>query len=346
MGRSTADRASASRLPPDDEVFSRALAQAERGELDLAASQLLLKGTGRRDRSEQLFAAASRLRDERLGRQISLVAHIHMVTPCEVDPSCRYCSLSSTVRSVQAERTELSESALLRAVRYAEGRGVRSIVLVGGTSLRGSDELVRERVRAVRRITDIDLALDVGPSLSSETLEWLKDQNVRTIYCSVETTEPRAFRRAKPGDDLEARIAHDALVDRQGMALGNVVMNGLGTHEDLLRAILFLRRFPRLTYLYISTFHPVRGTPWARHRPASLRTSLRALALARFVFPGVHLGLAEVEVEDPGSVARVSSQLAAGGGNTLAAILVYAQQRVDNVDRIRREAAAAGFTVT
>ena len=345
MGAWAADRAPASLPPPDDAEFAHALARAEHGRLDLAGARILLRGAGRSDRSEQLFAAASRLRDEKLGRQLTLVAHVHMVTPCEVDPSCRYCSLSSTVRSVQAERTELSEGSLLRAVRYAEDRGVRSIVLVGGTSLRGSDETVRERVRAVRRVTGIDLALDVGPSLSSETLEWLKDQNVRTIYCSVETIEPRAFRRAKPGDDLAARITHDALVDRLGMALGNVVMNGLGTREDLLRAILFLRRFPRLTYLYISTFHPVRGTPWARRRPGSLRTSLRALALARFVFPGVHLGLAEVEVEDPGSVARVSSQLAAGGGNTLAAILVYAQRRIDNVDRIRREACAAGYTV-
>ena len=340
-----ADRASASLRTPDDAEFARVLARAEHGELDLAASSVLLRGAGRRARSAELFAAASRLRDQKLGRQLALVAHIHMVTPCEVDPSCRYCSLSSTVRSVQAERRELSEGTLLRAVRYAEDRGVRSIVLVGGTSLRGSDGAVRERVRAVRRISAIDLALDVGPSLSSETLEWLKDQNVRTIYCSVETTDPQAFHRAKPGDDLDARIAHDALVDRLGIALGNVVMNGLGTREDLLRSILFLRRFPSLTYLYLSTFQPVRGTPWARRRPGSLRTSLRALAVARFAFPHVHLGLAEVEVEDPGSIARVSSQLAAGGGNTLAGLLIYPQRRVDNLARIRREARAAGFTV-
>lgn len=345
MRDSAADRAAASLPTVNDAEFARALARAQHGKLDLATSLRLLRGAGRRDRAEQLFAAASQVRDRSLGRQLTLTAHIHMVTPCEVDPSCRYCSLSSTVRSVQAERTELTEGALLRAVRYAEARGVGSVVLVGGTSPRGSDEVVRERVRAVRRATDIDLALDVGPSLSSDTLEWLNDQHVRTIYCSVETTDPPAFRRAKPGDDLNARIAHDTLVDRLGMRLGNVVMNGLGTSQELLRSILFLRRFPSLTYLYISTFQPVRGTPWARKRPASLRTSLRALAVARFAFPRVHLGLAEVEVEDPGSVARVGVQLAAGGGNTLAGLLIYAQRRIDNLDRIRREARAAGFAV-
>lgn len=345
MATAPSDGARAPPYSSGDTEFADALARAGRGDVDLASAVSLLRGARRAELSTQLFAAASRLRDDRLGRELTLVAHVHMVTLCEIDPSCRYCSLSSSIRSVQDERAELSETALVRAVRYAEKRGVRSVVLVGGTSLHGSDDVVRAKVRAVRRVTDVDLALDVGPSLSAETLEWLKDQNVRTIYCSVETTDPREFHRAKPGDDLKARIAHDRLVDRLGMVLGNVVMNGLGSTTQLLRSILYLQRFPSLAYLYISTFHPVRGTPWARRRPGSLRTSLRALAIARCIFPVVHLGLAEVEVEDPGSVARVTSQLAAGGGNTLAALLVYAHRRVDNVDRIRREAAAAGFTI-
>lgn len=328
-----------------DARFAEALAQGVGGHLDLSGAVTLLRGSRRRDRAERLFAEASRRRDRSLGRELTLVAHLHMITPCEVDPSCRYCSLSSSLASVRSERSELSEAALARAVRYAVGRGVRSLVLVGGTSPRGFDDTIRQRVRVVRRLTDVDLALDIGPSVSPETLGWLRDQNVRTIYCSVETIAPAAFAQAKPGDRLDSRVAHDELVDRLGMSLGNVVMNGLGTSPDLLRSILFLTRFSHLDYLYISTFHPVRGTPWARRRPASLRTSLRALAIARLVLPKVHLGLAEVEVEDPGSVARVASQLAAGGGNTLAALLVYAHRRVDNVERIRREARAVGFSV-
>lgn len=345
MPIASGSRVTVSTACPDEAEFAEMLAGAERGRLDLSGALTLLRGARGRDHAEQLFAVASRVRDETLGRRLTLVAHIHMVTPCDVDPACRYCSLSSRIPSVQAERSELSKEALVQGVKYAVDRGVRSLVLVGGTSLDGSDAAVREKVMTVRGVTDIDVALDVGPSLSSETLEWLKAQNVWTIYCSVETTNPREFHRAKPGDDLKARIDQDALIDQRGMALGNVVMNGLGTTEDLLRSILFLRRFSNMRYLYISTFRPVRGTPWAGKRPASLRTSLRALAIARLTFPSLHLGLAEVEVENPGSVARVTSQLKAGGGNTLAAVLVYAHRRIDNVDRIEREAAAAGFSV-
>jgi biotin synthase-like enzyme len=176
-------------------------------------------------------------------------------------------------------------------------------------------------------------------------VDWLKGQNARTIYCSIETSNPRVFRNAKPGDDLNARVEFDTMLERHGVRLGNIVMNGLGSTEDLLASILSLRQFRRLSYLYISTFRPVRGTPFARKRPGSLWTSLKALAIARLVFPKVHLGLAEVEVEDPGSAARTSSQLMAGGGNTFAGILIYRNRRIDNLEQIRHEASAVGFSL-
>jgi len=266
-----------------------------------------------------------------------------MVTPCEVSPACKYCSLSSSIPAVQDERAELTQPALARAARYAVDQGIRSLVLVGGTAPEGSDLPVRKAVRTVKQVAEVELALDVGPSISAGTVEWLKQEGVRTIYCSIETVNPGVFGRAKPGDDLEGRIRFSTMLERHGMTLGNVVMNGLGSTDDLLRSVLYLRRFRRLGYLHLSTFHPVRGTPWAQRRPASVRASVTGLAIARLAFPGVHLSLAEVEVEDPGSAARVASQLRAGGGNTFAAVLVYRGRTVNHVERVRQEAAALGF---
>lgn len=331
--------------PYADRDFDRSLRRGTDGELDLRSALTLLRGARTTEGERRLFAEAARVRDRSLGRDLRLTAHVHMITPCQVSPSCRYCSLSSSIPAVREERSRLSKRDLIRAVRHAANRGVRSIVLVGGTDLGGSDALVRRAVETARSVTDIDLAVDVGPSLAPKTIDWLKHVNARTIYCSTETANPRVFRRAKPGDDFEARSAFNRMLERHGMDLGNVVMNGLGGPVDLLRSILSLRRYRRLRYLYISTFHPVRGTPWERRRPASLRTSLRALAIARLALPSAHLGLAEVEVEDPGSAARTASQLRAGGGNTFAGILIYRGRRVDTLAQIQREASAAGFTV-
>ena len=330
-------------LDPDRPAFSVALERAREGEVTLESALALLEYSNRAEPARELFATAARIRDERVGRTLALTAHLHMVTRCEISPSCNYCSLASTIPAVQKERDRLSKRSLIQGVRSAVDKGVRSIVLVGGTDLGGSDAGVRRAVETVREVTDLPLGVDVGPSLSPATVEWLKHQDARTIYCSLETTNADVFRRAKPGDDLSSRIAFNAMLERHHMTLGNVVMNGLGTGEDLLSSVLFLRRFRRLAYLSISTFHPVPGTPWANRRPASIPRSLRVLAIARLVFPAVQLGLAEVEVEDPGSAARVTAQLRAGGGNSFAGLLVYRNRTVDHLEAIRKEARAEGF---
>jgi biotin synthase len=326
-----------------DADFDTALSKSTRGSMDLDSALSLFYGASRRDRALQLFRVASKIRDRNLGKKLTLTAHIHMITSCELSPSCLYCSLSSSYRAVSNERSRLTQRELIRAVKYAIDRGAQSIVLVGGTDLSGSDSLVRATVQKVREVTEMDLALDVGPSLSAETVGWLKDKNVNTIYCSIETANGRVFARAKPGDSLDARVGFMERLQREGVKLGNVVMNGLGNNTDLLESILYSRRFRNTSHLYISTFHPVRGTPWASRHPASVQGSLKALAIARLAFPKAHIGLAEVEVEDPGSAARTSSQLLAGGGNSFAGLLIYKKRRIDNTEPISREASTLGF---
>jgi biotin synthase len=323
--------------------FDTALARGMRGGMDFDTASSLLYGASRRDRALGLFRAASEIRDRTLGRDLVLTAHVHMITSCNLSIPCLYCSLSSSYLAVRNERSTLTQRELVRGVRYALARGVRSIVLVGGTDLSGSDALVRDAVEKVREVTNMELAVDVGPSLSVDTVRWLKNEHVSTIYCSIETTDRRAFIEAKPGDSLDTRVECMKMLQREGMKLGSVVMNGLGGVVGLLESILYLKRFSNLSHLYISTFHPVRGTPWASRHPASVQRSLKALAIARLAFPKAHIGLAEVEVEDPGSAARTSSQLMAGGGNSMAGLLVYKKRRIDNVEPISREASMLGF---
>jgi biotin synthase len=327
----------------DDGAFEDALSRGRSGDVDLASALTLFRGATRQDRARQLFRTAAQVRDEALGRRLTLTAHLHMVTRCGLSPSCKYCSLSSSIPSVSDERSPLTAREVVQGVRFAVKKGVGSIVLVGGTDFEGSDEPLRKLIARVRGVTDLDLAVDIGPSLSEKTVRWLGRQGVSTIYCSMETVDPAAFASAKPGDDLDARLKFMELVERSGGRLGNVVMNGLGSTEDFLRTLLESRRFPHTSHIHISTFHPVRGTPWARRRPASLRSSLRALAIARLAFPKLQLGLAEVGIENPGDLSSVSSQLEAGAGNTLAGVLVYKNLRIDNLSQIRDQASRVGF---
>jgi len=238
-----------------DREFESALERGRSGDVDLASASLLFHGADRRARRQRLFEAAARVRDERLGRRLTLSAHVHMVTRCELSASCKYCSLSSTIPTVSDERSPLTLRETLRGVRFALEHGVGSIVLVGGTDLGGSDTQVRTLVARIREETDVPLGLDVGPSLSAATLRWLGERSVDPIYCSMETIDPAVFANAKPGDDLAARLRFMRRVERSGSHLGNIVMNGLGGPESLLRTVLASREFPRTSHLHISTFH-------------------------------------------------------------------------------------------
>jgi biotin synthase len=331
------------RMPVDDRAFEVALSRGRTADVDVGSALTLFHGANRPDRARRLFRTAAQMRDKALGRKLTLTAHLHMVTGCVISPACKYCSLSSTIRSVSRERSQLTLREVIQGVYFAMNKGVESIVLVGGTDFEGSDERLRQVVERVRNVTDLDLAVDVGPSLSEGTVRWLERQGVSTVYCSMETVDEEAFAAAKPGDSLGNRLEFMEMVERSGGHLGNVVMNGLGTTEGLLRTIFASRRFPHTTHLHISTFHPVRGTPWARRRPASFRSSLKALAIARLAFPKLQLSLAEVGVENPRDLTSVSSQLEAGAGNTFAGVLVYKYVRIDNMQRIKNQASSMGF---
>lgn len=330
----------------DDRAFETALRRGRDSDVDLGSALTLFRGAARPDRARRLFRTAAQVRDETLGRRLTLTAHLHMVTRCALATSCKYCSLSSCIPSVSDERSPLAVREVIRGVRFALKKGVGSIVLVGGTDFEGSDERLRKIVARVREVTDLALAVDVGPSFSEGTMRWLEREGVSPVYCSMETIDEKAFADAKPGDDLGVRLKFMEMVERSGGHLGNIVMNGLGTTESLLRTLLESRRFPHTTHLHISTFHPVPGTPWARRRPASLRSSLKVLAIARLAFPKLQLGLAEVGVENPGELSSVSSQLDAGAGNTLAAVLVYKHSRIDNMAWIKDEASRMGFVAS
>ena len=334
------------KYPPVTEAdFESALRRGRRGEVSFESARSLYEGSKRLERALELFSVASKVRDRNLGRELVLSAHIHMITECKVSPPCLYCSLASSDKSISKERSRLTLRELTKDARYAVDRRVQSIVLVGGTGLNGLDSIVRRAVERVRGITGIDLAVDVGPSLSEETVEWMKDEKVSTVFCSIESINARVFADAKPGDSLIARLGFLDMLERVGIKIGNVVMNGLGSTADLLSSILYSARLRNLSYLYISSFHPVKGTPWAERRPASVDTALKVLAIARLALPKVHIGLAEVEIEDPGSMARTRSQLLAGAGNTIAGVLVYKQLRINNTELIRNRASSLGFDV-
>ncbi len=125
------------------------------------------------------------------------------------------------------------------------------------------------------------------------------------------------------------------LAEKNGFNIGTIIMNGLGNDLDLIKSLLYLKRFKNLKYLYISTFHPVLGTPWENRNKASIYDSIRLVSIARLIYPNVNIGLADVEVET-GSLSKfLSLELSSGAGNTLAGILVYKKRISNYIENIK-----------
>lgn len=260
-----------------------------------------------------------------------------MISSCKLDPACNYCSYASTRESVRRERDELTVEELERSVRLAlRHKEITSLTLVGGSDLKGLDAVLLQRVEAVRKLTDIEISIDVGAPISIETLEILKENNVTTVYSSLETANRSVFHDAKPGDSFESRTKLLEDLERLGMNIGTVIMNGLGTADDVRQTIKHFRQFKRLKYLFISTFTPVKGTPWELRAGASIRDSLRYIQEARVLFPQVHLGLADVELEYGSLSDLIQEELESGAGNVLTGMLIYKNRTADYVKNMQK----------
>lgn len=196
--------------------------------------------------------------------------------------------------------------------------GVRQVHLSGGTSLEGYDAEILAMVRAIRNVSDIDVEVNLGPSLAAETVRALKEMQVRSITSSLETFNEYLFQRAKPGDSLARRKALLELCEAEGMSLRSIMLVGLGeSYGDRVNHLFYLRGFRHLYHLRFSRFYPYPGTAYSEQPRCSPWELARTVAVARLILPRVELGLAAGNTPDD-----IPLWLLAGGGNQLLGITV------------------------
>lgn len=256
-----------------------------------------------------LFAAAARLRDRSLGCSPWWSAGISAITPCELDTLCTYCTFF-TRNSARAED-------IVAAVRAISALGIRHLHLSGGTRLvdehrpdGGYDTRMIELVHAIREAVDVEIEINVGPSLTRGGVRALKELGVAAVTSSLELLQPELFSRYKPGDSLAARIRLMEVCEEERMPIRSMMLVGVGESDaDRIEHLLFLRRFSMLRHLRLSRYMPfpgasaggVRCSPW----PVA-----RLTAMARLIFPVVDLGLAAGNTPDD-----LALWWLAGGGN-------------------------------
>ena len=83
-------------------------------------------------------------------------------------------------------------------------------------------------VEAMRAVSDIDIEVNLGPSITRETVRKLKELGVCSITSSLETFNEEMFKAAKPGDSLEKRKELLEICEAEGMATRGMMLVGLG----------------------------------------------------------------------------------------------------------------------
>lgn len=304
-----------------------------------------------------LFRLASRLRDRHLGTSPWWSAGVSAITPCELEPLCTYCTFFS--------RKAAATEDVVAAVRAIADLGIRHLHLSGGTRLPvegepsgGYDLHLINLVAAIRNVADVEIEINVGPSLTRNGLRALKELGVTAVTSSLEVLNPEIFARFKPGDSLAGRIQLMEMCEEEGMPIRSMMLVGLGeSDQDRVEHLLFLRRFSMVRHLRLSRYMPfpgaaaggVRCSPWP---------VVRLTAIARLLYPTLDLGLAAGN--DPDDLAL---WWLAGGGNqvlgaaasmkdprgkpgTEARAITVAERIVvhDNMNRISRYLGELGLT--
>ncbi len=227
-------------------------------------------------------------------------------------------AVSRVVREVD---TDLVPYTLLRdlhcRVRAIADLGIRHLHLSGGTRLpvkgepiSGYDRYLVDLVVAIRDAADVEIEINVGPSLTRGGVRALKELGVAAVTSSLEVLNAELFAAFKPGDSLEGRIRLMELCEEEGLPIRSMMLVGLGeTDADRIDHLLFLRRFSMLRHLRLSRYMPFPGTASGGVRCSPWPVA-RLTAIARLLYPTLDLGLAAGNAPDD-----MALWWLAGGGN-------------------------------
>lgn len=279
--------------------FDAILKKAENEEITKEEALYLFKNAGRYNQALKLFEIASSVRDDEVGNIFKLDGFIGLISPCTVDPPCKYCWSSSAItKSIVEPENVLTSDEISESARLIESTGIGMIELGGGTVVGSDGKNVIEAVKAVKKTTNLNIWVNVGPALSEETLRELKKMGVAEVCSSFEVnpSNERLFKEVKPGDNLEARKNLAKMINDVGLGYVSVLMCGLGeSYEDRVAHMFYLKQFENFEYFLITYFHPVPGTPFGNRPLTSPLEAAKTAAIARLIYRDIDIHVSGFE---------------------------------------------------
>jgi len=253
------------------------------------------------DKLLELLKVAGKVRDDEVGRKIKLMGFIASITPCTVDPPCRYCFRWSNSKLFTSDDV-LSDEELEVAVKTLEAKGLKRAELGGGTYLgeEGRKVTFHKLTIACKASSKVGIWINNGPSFRPEDVYKLKEIGVEGVACNFETISEEKYRRLRPGLSLEARKKVVEETDRAGLGIDNTLMIGLGEswneqhpYDEWVDFLFYFNKFRNLRIMEIHPFRPVRNSPCQNMPPGSEFETVKAIAIARLIYRRVDISGAQ-----------------------------------------------------
>ncbi|MEB2792435.1 MAG: hypothetical protein G5Z42_05090 [Caldisphaeraceae archaeon] len=274
------------------------LKKALKDEISKEEALTLLKKVHNHDRLLNLMKVASRIRDEEIGAIVKLMGFIVVITPCTVNPPCKYCFKWADKRLFSVVDV-LTDEELSSAIKAVEERGLKRAELGGGTWLGEEGHkatLHKLKVAKSASKRGIGIWVNNGPSFYPEDVKIMKEMGIEGVTCNLETLNEGTYKKLRPGLDmfLCKRIIEET--ERVGLGIDNTLLIGLGEkkkescfYEDWVDFLFYFKRFRNLKIIEIHPFRPVRGSPLQDKPPGSEFETLKTIAIARLVLRKVNI---------------------------------------------------------
>ncbi len=255
---------------------------------------------------ERLVAEADALRAARHGDGVWIRGLLEFTNRCRCN--CLYCGLRRG--NDRIARYSLTEEEILRTVKTAFLRGVRTFVLQGGEDPDWTTERLCRLVEGIKGTVSTEAAVTLSCGIRSRReYRSLAESGADRYLLRFETADPVLHERLREGIPLARRLEALSDLRETGYEVGSGFMVGLpGETEDLRVANLKLCVDLDLDMVGIGPFIANPDTPLGDLSSGTLEETVRMTAACRILLPDANI---------PATTAAGS--LAAGGREAMLA---------------------------
>lgn len=247
------------------------------------------------DKSQDLFAAADRVRRQYVGDEVHLRGLIEFSNTCR--QNCHYCGLRRDNRVIA--RYRLEPDTIIDFARKAVTYGYRTLVLQSGEDPYYTLDKLTYIIGEIKKL-DVAITLSIGEKTCDE-YKALKEAGADRYLLRIETTDKALYEALDPGMSFANRIRCLRDLKDLGYEVGSGCLVGLPgqTLESLADDILFFREIDA-DMIGVGPFIPNPDTPLAQAAGGTLALSRKVMAITRLLLPDINIpATTAMETLDP-----------------------------------------------